>query len=131
MDYMNESFDAFVQLLFSNPPLPPFSYFIEMNMSPDILGNMIILGSQIIYGKNMCDLSSNDIGYMRQYLLSIGWDADYNMVDLYKEVLDYYPDGDPYVRKLKINNWQVTFKPADPALRPAVPCEMAPDMVQL
>ena len=124
----------FTQLLFSNQPLPPFSYFMQLDLNSNyeqILGNMLIQGSLTIYNKQLCDLTASEISHLREYLLSIGWDADYGMVNLNKEVLDYHPNGEPYIFNLKINNWQVTFKAADPALRPTGQCGGEPDMVQL
>lgn len=122
----------FTEHLFGNSPLPPFSYFMQLDGNYEhVLGNMLIKGAKIIYGKQLCELSDVEIGNLRQYLLSMGWDADYNMVELFKSVLDYHPDGTPYIAKIVINNWQVTFKAADPALRPVGLCGNEHEMVRL
>jgi hypothetical protein len=100
--------------------MPPFSFFIDFPGSDPtgILGEMLISGARRKYGRQLSHLSDSEIGTLREYLLSIGWDADYHLVSLYKEAVDYHPDGEPYVRQVKINNWQITFKPADQSLRP-------------
>jgi hypothetical protein len=110
----------FVERLFSAPPSPPFSYFISFgNIDiPNFLGNMVIIGADKLYSKELSNLSEPELSRLRDYLLSIGWDADYNPVCMYKEALDYHPNGKPYVLKIKVNNWQVTFKPANQNLRP-------------
>lgn len=118
---LDVNIEQFFNMLFNAPPMPPFSYLInlgDIGMSADaVLGPMLIAGAQHLYNKQLSDLTEVEIGKLREYMLSIGWDADYNLAVLYKDTLDYYPDGEPYVKQIKINNWQISFKPADPSLQ--------------
>ena len=115
-------FPSFVNSLFHNESQPPFSFRIELTQSlteaevSNILGSMLVTGAQIKYGKQLHELSDVQIGRLRTYLLSIGWDADYNPVSRKKQVIDYEPDGIPYLRYIEVKEWQITFKPADQSL---------------
>jgi hypothetical protein len=108
-------FDQFIQSLFRNEAMPPYSFRLEFEHTEitRVLSSIITTGASIIYGKPVHELCTEEIQHIRIYMLSLGWDADYKMVPLSKEVLDYYPDGQPYIRILTINNWQITFKQAD------------------
>lgn len=121
---ITSGFEQFVQTLFRSAPQPPFSYIIEFpnNQVNSILGSLLMTGAQIRYNKQLSDLTVSEIGKIREYLLSIGWDAEYHLATLYKEVLDYQCNGVPYIRNLKINNWQITFQMADQSLRPSGGC---------
>jgi len=112
---INEGIEQFTRMLFMKTSMPPFSFIIDFGgISPEkILASMLISGAQIKYNRELSSLSETEIGTLREYLLSIGWDTDYKLANLYKEVLDYRPDGQPYVRNIKINNWQITFKVAN------------------
>jgi len=122
---ITSSFEQFIQSLFQSPPQPPFSFLIDFPsgdaQTQTILGSLLMTGAQIRYAKQLGDLTESEISKMREYLLSIGWDAEYHLATLCKEVLDYHCDGahTPYIRNLKINSWQITFRTADQSLRPA------------
>ena len=114
--------DDFILGMFRTSSMPPFSFrfnfmqsMTEVTLS-SFLSYVLLTGASTRYNKQLHELTENEIGRLREYLLSFGWDADYHMVTLQNEVLDYHPDGLPYIRFLKLNNWQITFKVADPAL---------------
>lgn len=113
----------FVTTLFTDSPQSPFTYFMDMSSEPNpmmVLSQILMAGAQIKYQKQIADLTETEVAKLRDYMLSLGWDADYKLVVKYKEVLDYKPDGSPYVKEIKLNNWQVTFKAADTRLRPEI-----------
>lgn len=120
---ITSSYEQFLQSLFRSPPQPPFSYLIDFadNQTNSLLG-VLMTGAQIKYNKQLNELTESEISKIREYLLSIGWDANYHLVTLYKEVLDYHCTGVPYIRNLKINNWQITFRTADQSLRSSGGC---------
>lgn len=115
--------DNFVTTLFNDSPQAPFTYFMDMSAESDpiqLLSQVLMIGAQIKFKKQIADLTEAEVNKLREYMLSLGWDADYNLIIKHKEVVDYKPDGVPYVKQLKLNNWQITFKAADSRLRPEV-----------
>lgn len=116
---LDTGIEQFMIMLFRSPVMPPFSFFIDLSgiMPDQILGPLLCAGAQSLYNKQLSNLTEPEIGVLREYLLSIGWDADYHLATLYKEVVDYRSDGEPYVNQIKVNNWQITFKTADHSLR--------------
>jgi hypothetical protein len=116
---IKEGIQQFIAMLFKSPSQPPFSFHIDFgSQSPDdgLLLSILVYGAEARYSKQLHELSPAELQTLREYMLSIGWDADYNMIKDDKEVVDYHPDGRAYVRVLKLNTWQITFKPADPSL---------------
>lgn len=110
---MNINISEFVTRIFNEPPQPPHSFQLDLGSNAcNIMGSILITGAQIKYGKSLDELDEPEIKVMKEYLQSMGWDADYQLATMYKEVLDYHPDGKPFVNKVKINNWQITFKVA-------------------
>ena len=87
-----------------------------MTFLNSLLSSVLLTGASIKYNKPLHELSEHELYTLREYLLSIGWDADYHLARITREVLDYYPNGKPYVKLLSLNNWQITFKLADRAL---------------
>lgn len=112
---LNCSVDQFITGLFRSEPMPPYSFRLEFEEGrvESTLAGILVTGASLRYGKKIDELSEREIGTMKQYLQSLGWDADYNLAVLNKEVLDYYPTGKPFIRLLKLNNWQITFKRAE------------------
>lgn len=112
---LNLSVDQFISTLFRNEPMPPYSFRLEFEEGQVIsaLASILATGASLRYNKKIDELSEREISTMRQYLQSIGWDADYALVVLNKEVLDYYPSGKPFIRLLKLNKWQIIFKTAE------------------
>ena len=122
---ITEGIDQFAHTLFSTSSQPPFSFHLDFSSVPEpnvVLGSMLITGAQIRYGKELGALTEREIGSLREYLQSIGWDADYHMASSFKEVVDYRLNGEPFIHNIKIKDWQITFKQADPSLRPGVGC---------
>lgn len=121
---ITSSYEQFIQSLFRSPPQPPFSFFIDFadNQANSLLGSLLMTGAQIRYNKQLNELTESEISKIREYLLSIGWDAEYHLATLHKEVLDYHCTGTPFIRNLKINNWQITFQTADQSLRSGGGC---------
>ena len=129
LQYQGDS-SSFMTSLFANTVQPPFSFFFQLDGGDSgdltrMVSTVLTTGSDLRYGKQFHELSETERRVMRGYLLSLGWDYDYNTVILTKEVLDYHPDGVPYVHKLKINNRQLTFKSADRMLAPNASCHSA------
>lgn len=112
---LNCSVNQFITGLFRSEPMPPHSFRLEFEEGrvESTLASILVTGASLRYGKKIDELSEREIDTMRRYLQSIGWDADYNLAVLNKEVLDYNPDGKPLIRLLKLNNWQITFKRAE------------------
>jgi len=113
--------DQFIHGLFSCPPAEPFSFRIEMEEAApeqvrDNLSMILVTGAKVKYGRELAALTREEIETIRKYLWSLGYDADYSLVKCGKPVLDYHPDGMPYIRDVSVNNWQITFKAANPSM---------------
>lgn len=114
----------FVENIFKHEPLDPFAIenvilFEEGSTLIQFLGHFIVRGARILYNKELAHLSEDEIFKVRSYLLSIGWDVEYEMVKESKSVKDYHPDGTEYTKEIPVNNWKIQFKKA---LRPNNSC---------
>lgn len=102
-------FSEFVERIYDNEALPPFSYRFQFADPKDfpklgrLLGHFILRGSKILFDKEPAKLSLIQIGKLREYLLSIGYDCDYSA-----------PDIDEQNGK---THYHIQFKFADPALK--------------
>ena len=115
------SFAGFTTSLFNKSSMPPFSFRLALeDMTPetfkDTMSAFLVTGANIKYGKLLHELSEKELGILRNYLLSIGYDVDYNLVVRTKKVLEYRENGTPFFKVLKFNEWQVTYKVANQAL---------------
>ena len=110
--------ESFIPGLFRNSPMPPFSFHLGLHGDSiqDVLRTVLLSGARLRYDRQLHELSEREKSTLREYLLSLGWDLEYKVVTAHKEVLDYHPDGSPYVLQMPLNNIQIFFKPADPAL---------------
>lgn len=111
--------NAFFNSIFNTSPMPPFSYRIEIipDMLNTVLQSFVLGGCTKLYpGINLHQLNQRQIGTLREYLLSIGYDIEYNLIEESKIIKDYHPDGSPFLRKLNNNRYNFTFKQADPQL---------------
>jgi hypothetical protein len=121
---MNNLVDSCVEMaamLFSNPPLPPFSMFADFSeATPDqvtqFYSQIVMYGAKAMYDKGLHELSPSQIETLREYLLSMGCDVEYNLNEDKKIVLEYTEEGERVSRSIKTNHYQLVFKPADPAL---------------
>ncbi len=107
----------FIKNIFSSEPKDPFSYRLELNVEPNvlvkILGDFVTYGSHTLYQRELALLSEQEIQTIRKYLLSIGYDVEYDMVTVNKKVTDYKPDGSSFEKIIPINKWNISFKIAD------------------
>jgi hypothetical protein len=83
--YNDFNFDDFVEKLYNNPPQEPFSYTLEFLQEipkdhlQNYLGHILMTGAKQLYNTELACLSIEQIDYIRKYLHSIGWDADYKV----------------------------------------------------
>ena len=117
----------FVENIFKHEPLDPFAIENVIMMEngstlTQVLGHFVVRGARILYNKELAHLSEAEIFKVRSYLLSIGWDVEYEIVKETKSVKDYNPDGTEFIREIPINNWKIQFKRADNSLRPSSGC---------
>lgn len=117
------SFNQFVDMIFKNPPQEPFTWnFSFINNLPNkdqqaqLLGYFIVTGAKNKYDKELANLTEREIGTIREYLLSIGFDIEYEQLKSVKKVRDYHPDNTPYDREIEYSEWKIQFKAADLAL---------------
>jgi hypothetical protein len=111
----------FVQNLFSQPPAAPFTYRLDLDMQDrttwlSIMQSILLKGIEKKYRKFMHELQPEEIAMMRDYFLSFGWDASYEIENLQKDVVDYHEDGSAYPRTIMFNKYKITFNPANPSL---------------
>lgn len=105
--------------LFDRSPGDPFSVSVELGdttQTVPFLERFVLVGSRKLFNKSLGELTEREIDRIRQYLLSIGWDADLSFFPFSKTVLDYTPLGQAYLRKIKAGTTRINFKPADPSL---------------
>jgi hypothetical protein len=101
----------FLRGLFAVEPLPPLTYEITLPVIEDdvvrvheFLAYVCVLGARDLYGRQLGELTVDEINHLRKYLRSIGWDADYKVGDLEsiittdgvansvrKYLIDFYP----------------------------------------
>jgi hypothetical protein len=118
---VNVEMDDFVEKLFRQPPAAPFTYRLELEMQDRagwlcFMQTVLLKGIREKYGKLMHELQLEEISIIREYFLSFGWDASYEIENLQKDVIDYKEDGSPYPRTVLFNKYKVTFAPANPEL---------------
>ena len=103
-----------IRRIFSAPCLPPYSFRFDLDNDPEelrqLLSFFIVTGADIKFGKELAHLTQGELEVLREYMLSIGYDADYNLVQREKLVLDYEPDGRPFTKYISYGEWQITFK---------------------
>jgi hypothetical protein len=104
-----------IRHIFSAPCLPPFSFRFDLGGEQLrlLLSSFIVTGADIKFGKELAHLTREELGVLRDYMLSIGYDADYNLVQREKIVLDYTPSGRPFTKYVPYGEWQITFKIAE------------------
>lgn len=115
--------NGFADNIFKHPSQPPFSFALDFSQATQddvnsFLQNFLLTGCKSLYNKDLHELSEREIGKLREYLLSIGWDADYKKIKEDKLVLKYKPGGEKYLSKIAFNRWNITFKLADQRLNP-------------
>lgn len=111
----------FLNSIFNRPPLPPFSFYIDLSQgnadnSNKFLQNFVMQGAYRLYDKQLHELTPEQLNTLRQYLQSIGYDAQYDVISTSKVVKVYYENGQPYLRKLREKRYNITFRPADQSI---------------
>ena len=110
-------FKDFVQNIYDTEPLDPFSFRLEFlnNIKEtnlrQLLGYFIITGAKILYNKELAQLTSVEIGTLRRYLHSIGWDVSYEIETREEKLNETDPD-----KTTTVNYYKIDFFPANPAL---------------
>jgi hypothetical protein len=102
--------DLDLDLFFSEPPRPPKSCSLGYGCGQSALETIVIFGCKKLYNKEPAELSKEELQYLKSYLISLGWDADYVPVHNKKLVLDYNPDGTRFLKYIPFTWWQITFK---------------------
>jgi len=83
--FQDFKFCDFVQNLYKMEPNPPFSLSLEFLSEIDkeelqkLLAYFVIEGAKIRFNKTLNELSKQDIDYLREYLLSIGYEATFDI----------------------------------------------------
>ena len=115
---MDIDFGELTKSIFNREPQDPHSMRLEFlsdidqNKLVNLLGYFIQYGSKHLYQKELAMLSPNELDVMQKYLHSIGYEVEYNLNRIIKEVTDYRDDGTSFIKKIPINNWQITFNVA-------------------
>ncbi len=108
--------DNFTNFLFSQEPMPPHSLIVVNNNNnitndiANILGNILVKGAKYLWNLQLCQLNEEQIYKLRQYLWSMGYDADYVSNQEVKMVTDYHPDGTAFNREIKFSVHKMLFK---------------------
>jgi hypothetical protein len=122
MDHGTCNANSFIRQIFTAPAAPPFNYNLVLDTTNDgnpvdalfgFLQAFVIIGSDILFGTtDLHSLTDSQASRIREYLLSIGYDADYEVIKESKIVKVYHTDGRPYLRRLNRNRLNMTFKVA-------------------
>ena len=113
---------GFMRSVFNKSAMPPFSFRVNLSQASyadknNFLQSFILTGCNSLFdGEQLHNLTDRQIKKLREYLLSIGYDVDYNNINENKIVKVYNKDGSPYLKKLTDMRLNITFKDADPAL---------------
>jgi hypothetical protein len=112
--------DEFLARFFFQPPQPVNSFRIELPPAeaPQFFSRLLCQGAQVLYGQpELAQLTERQILTLREYVQSLGWDADYAKKSVSKLVLDYLAEtGQPVLRYLPINEIQITFNHLPPTV---------------
>ena len=112
-EYNTDTF-TFITSIFTASCLPPFSIRFDLEGDPEqlrsFLSCFIVTGADIKFKKELSQLNKQELNILRDYMLSIGYDADYNLIQKGKLILDYKPTGQPFTKKISYDEWQITFK---------------------
>jgi len=112
---------SFIQEIFKTAPKEPFSFYLtlpEEVQIRDFLANFIVSGADSLYHCQLADLTPDQIEHLRQYLLSIGWDVEYQVESRQQSFPKNNNQSETVTRQ--VNYYLIDFKPADPALRPKI-----------
>jgi len=118
---MELELNSFIDSVFHNEPMPPFSFRFELssadpNMLNNFLQSFVLKGCDELFNTELHSLSKRQVGKLREYLLSIGYDVDYDNKEETKLVKIYNSDGSPALKSISSSRFNVTFKSANPAL---------------
>ena len=112
-EYNTDTF-TFITGIFNASCLPPFSIRFDLDGDPEqlrsFLSSFIVTGADIKFKKELAHLTKQELDILRDYMLSIGYDADYNLIHREKLILDYKQTGQPFTKKIYYDEWQITFK---------------------
>jgi len=114
--------NACINNIFNTSPMPPFSF--RLGITPgtvkeqnNFLELFVMTGCEKLFNNTQLhNLSEKQIILLREYLLSIGYDADYNTLKEKKIVKVYTIKGIPYLRSLENSRLNITFKIGNPSL---------------
>lgn len=120
MEHQDMTFDKFIDMVFKHPVQDPFSFdFSFIDQIPDktqqnqLLGQFVVTGAKMLYDKQLAQLTESEIGVLKKYMLSIGFDVKYETKVQTKKVVDYHPDNTPYDREVSFNHLNIMFNHAD------------------
>ncbi len=111
---LNMDLQTIIRSIFSAPCMPPFSFRFDTDNDPEqlrlLLSSFIVIGADMKFGKELAHLTQEELEILRGYMKSVGYDADCNLVQRKKLVLDYEPSGQPFTRYIPYGEWQITSK---------------------
>jgi hypothetical protein len=103
--YLDFNWSDFVEKLFTNPPMDPFTLRMEMLDNVDqrklsqMLGYMLITGAKMKYNKEIAHLLPQEIDTLQKYYRSIGFQVTHEVT---------VTDGGE--GKGPINHFQISFQ---------------------
>ena len=115
--YQDFKFNDFVTCVFKNKPQDPFSMRLQFldELKPEnlrqLLAYFIMTGAKNLYNKELAQLSEDEIGNLRKYLYSIGWDVSYEVETRQQNLSETSPE-----KQTPVNYFKIDFFPADPTL---------------
>ena len=109
VESLDMDFGNFVKRLYENPLQKPFSYTLQFlteiphDQAQNYLGYILTTGAKELFDKELVYLSQEQIETLREYMHSIGWDAEY-------QVTTQENQGQKY------NQWYIEFFPCKRSL---------------
>ncbi|GAJ15048.1 unnamed protein product [marine sediment metagenome] len=110
-------FNDFVDAIYKQEPGEPFAYRLEFLDQIDkeelrkLLAYFVITGAKTKYEKELAQLSPDEIKYLRQYLISIGYNVKFEVQQKMQKLDPKNPQ-----KETAVNYFMIDFFSADPAL---------------
>ena len=108
--YMDFDWHEFVDRLFSQSPKDPFTFRMEFlddmvaSQLSQLLGMMLVSGVKKLYGKEIAQLTPDEINNVQNYYRSIGFEIEYEI----KQKIQYIAE---LQKTIPVNYFQIDFKP--------------------
>lgn len=115
--YQDFKFKDFVTAIYKKDPQDPFSLCLQFldEIKPEdlrqLLAYFIVTGAKTLYNKELAQLTPDEIGNLREYLHSVGWDVSYEVETRMQKISEKDPN-----KETPVNYFKIDFFPADPTL---------------